>query len=165
MRRLAILLQVLLIGLLMPAAAVQSEDQMTARVLEVIDGDSIVVLTPGNTKAEIKLHGIDCPEEGQPFGDDARQFTSNQCLGKIIFYGLVGIDIYHRTIATVVLEDGRELNLELLKAGLAWHHQRYGEKPNYAQAEEEARKAGLGLWSDKDPTPPWEWRQQKRKKP
>ena len=163
MRRLSILLGVLLIGL-MPAA-VLSEDQIPARVVEVIDGDSIVVLTPGNTKVEIKLHGIDCPEEEQPFGEDARQFTSNQCLGKIILYGLVGIDIYHRTIATVTLEDGRELNLELLKAGLAWYHQSYGEKQHYAQAEAEARKSGLGLWSDKDPTPPWEWRRQKPKKP
>lgn len=164
MRPLSILLGVLLIGLLMPAATVVSEDQITARVLEVIDGDSLVVLTPGDTKIELKLHGIDCPEEGQPFGEDAKQFTSNQCLGKIILYGLVGIDIYHRTIARVVLEDGREMNLELLKAGLAWHAPSYGEKKNYAAAEEEARKAGLGLWSDPDPTPPWEWRQQKRKK-
>lgn len=163
MRHYAILVGVFLIGLA-PAAAI-SEDQMTARVLEVIDGDSLVVLTPGNMKVQIKLYGIDCPGTDQPFGEEAKQFTSNQCLGKIVFYWLVGIDIYHRTIARVTLEDGRELNLELLKAGLAWHHQSVIDKQNYALAEEEARKASIGLWSDKDPTPPWEWRRRKRETP
>ena len=64
----------------------------------------------------------------------------------------------------VYLESGKELNLEILKAGFAWHYKRYSKRQDYADAEEVARKAGIGLWANKDPTPPWEWRREKRKK-
>jgi endonuclease YncB( thermonuclease family) len=81
-----------------------------------------------------------------------------------IKYRIVGIDVFERTIAVVFLDDGKELNLALLKAGLAWHLKRQSDSQDYADAEEEARRAGIGLWADKEPTPPWEWRREKRRK-
>jgi len=152
-------LLILVINLTAVAAAA-SDDLMTARVVGVADGDSITVLTPGDSPVVIQLYGIDCPETGQPFGESAKQFTSNQCFGKIILYRIVGIDILERSIALVFLEDGKELNLEILKAGLAWHVERYANRQDYAEAEEEARNTGVGLWAQPDPTPPWEWRRE-----
>jgi endonuclease YncB( thermonuclease family) len=89
---------------------------------------------------------------------------SDLCLGKNINYRIFGIDIYNRIIATVYLDDGRELNLEILKAGFAWHYRRYSDRRDYADAEEQARRAGIGLWAGKDPTPPWQWRRERRGK-
>ena len=149
---------VVMIALLMASAA-HAEDLITARVVGVADGDSITVLTPDQHPVVIKLHGIDCPETGQPFGERAKQFTQNLCFGKIVLYRIVGIDIFEQTLAIVSLEDGRELNLALLEAGLAWHLQRHANRQDYEAAEQEARKAGVGLWAAPDPTPPWEWRQ------
>lgn len=163
MRLVSILVFLSLSGLISAAPAL-SDDLITTRVVDVIDGDSIIVLATGNKRIEIKLYDVDCPEQGQPFAEEAKQFISNQCLGQIILYRLVGIDIYNRTIATVYLEDGRDLNLALLKAGLAWYHQSHTSRQDYADAEKEARNAKIGLWADKDPTPPWEWREIKRKK-
>lgn len=161
MRRFSILAPLLLI---VPAALAiaQPDNLITARVVSVVDGDSILVLTPGNKQVELKLHGVDSPEEKQPFGEDAKQFTSQHCMGKIVLYRIVGIDIYERTISTVFLEDGRELNLELLRAGLAWHYDRYSNRQAYTDAEAQARKDGLGLWAEENPTPPWEWRLKQR---
>jgi micrococcal nuclease len=161
MRRFSILVGLLLLVTATIAIA-EPDNLITARVLDVPDGDSILILTPDNKQVEIKLFGIDCPEENQPFGEDAKQYTSQQCMGKIILYRIVGIDIYERMIATVFLEDGRELNLELLKAGLAWHYNRYSNSQAYTEAESQARKAGIGLWADENPTPPWEWQQKKQ---
>ena len=124
---------VVMIALLMASAA-HAEDLITARVVGVADGDSI-------------------------FGERAKQFTQNLCFGKIVLYRIVGIDIFEQTLAIVSLEDGRELNLALLEAGLAWHLQRHSNRQDYEAAEQEARKAGVGLWAAPDPTPPWEWRQ------
>ena len=90
---------------------------ITARVISVADGDSITVLAPGNMKLKIRLYGIGCPEGGQAFGRRAKQFTSTQCYRKTIQYREVDADRYGRTVATVYLEDGRELNLEIHKAG------------------------------------------------
>jgi micrococcal nuclease len=163
-QRFAVPILLLLISLFLAATALSNE-LMTARVIGVGDGDNITVLTPINNQIKIRLYGIDCPEEGQPFGMIAKQFTSGQCFGMTIQYRLMGIDRFDRTVATVFLEDGRELNLEILKAGFAWHAERYSKRQDYVDAEAEARKAGVGLWADPDPTPPWDWRRERRRKP
>ncbi len=152
-------LQILIIFTL--ATASSANDLITARVIGVADGDNIIVLTASNKRIIIKLVGIDCPEIGQAFAQEALQFTSNHCLGKTVTYRIFGIDIYNRIISTVYLEDGRELNLEILKAGYAWYYKRYSKRVDYADAENHAREAGIGLWAEKNPTPPWEWRREK----
>jgi endonuclease YncB( thermonuclease family) len=144
--------------------AVLADDLVTAKVVGVADGDSITVLAPGNQQVKIRLHGIDCPESGQAFGKQAKQFTSNQCFGKTITYRMMDIDRYGRTVATVYLDDGRELNLEIIKAGYAWHYRRYLDRQDYAEAEAQARVEKLGLWSDPHAKPPWEWRRDRRRK-
>ena len=161
MRRHITIVFLILIPLILVSTALCG-DLITARVVGVADGDSITVLAPGNRQVKIRLHGIDCPESGQAFGRKAKQFTSSQCFGTTIRYRQVDIDRYGRTVATVYLEDGTELNLAILKAGFAWHYRRYSDRQDYADAEEGARRAGIGLWADKDPTPPWEWRRERR---
>ena len=47
----------------------------TGRVVGVADGDTITVLHNGKGE-RIRLHGIDCPEKRQAFGNRAKQFTS-----------------------------------------------------------------------------------------
>ncbi len=153
----------ILIPLILVSTAL-SNDLITARVVGVTDGDSIKVLAPGNKQVKIRLHGIDCPEGGQAFGKKAKQFTSSQCYGTTIQYREVDTDRYGRTVATVYLVDGTELNLAILKAGFAWHYRRYSDRQDYADAEEEARRAGIGLWADPNAIPPWEWRRNKRRK-
>lgn len=44
-------------------------------VVGVIDGDTIEVLR-SQSRDRIRLHGIDCPEKGQAFGQKAKQATS-----------------------------------------------------------------------------------------
>ena len=52
------------------------------------------------------------------------------------------IDRYHRTVGEVILPDGRSLNLELVKAGLAWWYVPYAKHDSrLADAEAAARKA------------------------
>ena len=163
MRRLSISL-FLLLAVLVIAVPAHSDDMITVRVIGVTDGDNLTVIDADNKQVLIRLHGLDCPELGQPFGEQAKEFTSNLCFGKIIMYRMVGIDRFDRTIATVFLAEGLEVNLEILKAGYAWYHDRYDKRQDYADAEEKARQAGIGLWAEKDPMPPWDWRRQKRKK-
>ena len=162
-RRFGFPILLLLISLILAANAL-SNDLMAARVIRVTDGDNLTVIGPDNKQVLIRLHGLDCPELTQPFGENAKEFTSTLCFGKIIMYRMIGIDRFDRTIAAVFLEDGKELNLEILKAGLAWSNEQYAKRQDYADAEEEARKAGIGLWADKAPTPPWEWRKDRRPK-
>jgi micrococcal nuclease len=62
-----------------------------------------------------------------------------------------------------VFVDDLDVNLELVRRGLAWWYRQYSPKDKeLAPAEEEARKAKRGLWADAKPIPPWEWRKGRR---
>jgi endonuclease YncB( thermonuclease family) len=42
--------------------------------------------------------------------------------------------------------------------GMAWHYARYSKDAGLAAAQRDAQAAKRGLWADKAPVPPWEWR-------
>ena len=44
-------------------------------------------------------------------------------------------DRYKRLVARVVVEDGRDLGREMVRAGLAWHYVRYPRDPELARTE------------------------------
>lgn len=162
-RRFAVPILLLPISLILITTALPN-DLMTARVVSVTDGDNLTVIESDNKQVLIRLHGLDCPEGKQAYGKRAKQFTSSQRFGTTIRYREVDIDRYSRTVATVYLEDGTELNLAIPKAGLAWHYKRYSKRQDYTVAEEESRRAGIGLWQEPNAIPPWEWRRNKRRK-
>ncbi len=123
----------------------------------VSDGDTITVLHNGKGE-RIRLHGIDCPEKRQAFGNRAKQFTYNLVFAKTVSVQFVDRDRYGRTVGVVLLPDGRSLNRELVKAGFAWWYRRYApEDDTLKQLEQEARQAKRGLWADPHPVPPWQW--------
>jgi endonuclease YncB( thermonuclease family) len=101
---------------------------------------------------KIRLEGIDCPELGQDFGTRAKQFTSGMVFGKDVEVKEDNLDMYGRMVARIYVE-GKDLCLELVRAGLAWHYKHYSSDPVLAEAEEEARKAQKGLWSMPNPRP------------
>src|SRR5262245_6273988 len=132
------------------------------RVVGVSDGDTITVMHQGRGE-RVRLYGIDdAPERGQPFSNRAKQFVSDLCYHEEVRVEVKGQDRYQRTIAEVILPDGRILNYEIVKAGLAWWFRRYAPKdPTLEGLEFQARQARRGLWSDRDPVPPWEFRRNK----
>jgi micrococcal nuclease len=67
------------------------------------------------------------------------------------------VDRYGRTVARVFVDD-RDVSLELVEAGFAWHYKRYSSDLILAQAEIEARNAKAGLWADPHAIAPWAFR-------
>lgn len=67
------------------------------------------------------------------------------------------VDRYGRTVARIYV-GGTDLNFELVKAGLAWFYRQYSHDSQIAAAENAARRARVGLWSDPFPVPPWSFR-------
>jgi micrococcal nuclease len=64
-------------------------------------------------------------------------------------------DRYGRTVADVILPDGKSLNHELVRAGYAWWFRKYAPHDReLEQLEKEAREAKRGLWSDPHAIPP-----------
>ncbi len=66
-------------------------------------------------------------------------------------------DRWGRTIGHVLV-DGRDTNLLMLEAGMAWHYREYSKNTRLQRAEDDARAATKGLWADREPIAPWDWR-------
>ena len=145
---------VLILGLPLYAGA------YSGKVVAVLDGDTIEVLQRGKAD-RVRLQGIDCPEKGQAFGNKAKQFTAAMVMGKEVTVKTAGCDKYGRTLGTVLLPDGRNLNRELVRAGLAWWYRHYSADRSLGDLEAEARDAHRGLWQNPHPIPPWEYRREK----
>ncbi len=138
-------------------------DTLTGKVVKVADGDSITVLDNTNTQHRIRLQGIDAPERKQAFGNASRKHLANLVAGKKVTVKWAKRDRYGRIVGFVFV-DGKDIDLVQLKAGMAWFYRYYQKelsaenRKRYAQAEEQARSERRGLWRDKNPMPPWEWR-------
>lgn len=136
----------------------------TAKVIAISDGDTLTVLLEGNVQKKLRLAEVDCPESGQAFGKNSKQFTSNQVFGKIISFIDTDIDRYGRTIAKVYYDGGKYLSAELIKAGLGWWYYYYSKDKSLENLEKEAKIHKLGLWQDPNAIAPWEYRRQNREK-
>jgi micrococcal nuclease len=136
-----------------------SAAEYPARVIGITDGDTLTVLTGQKTQVKIRLAGIDAPESGQDFGTRAKQTASELAFGKIVTIIERDKDRYGRTVADVWLPDGRSLNREMVRNGLAWWYRKYAANDReLARLEADARLTKRGLWSQAEPKPPWEWR-------
>jgi micrococcal nuclease len=134
--------------------------QTEGKVVGVKDGDTIEVLVDGRAVV-VRFEHVDCPEigGGQPYGRVAKKFVSDLCFGKEVKLVSKGTkDRYGRLIAVVFTGDGVNVNLELVKNGLAWHYKKYSKNEDYAKAEILAREKRINIWSFAEPVAPWEWR-------
>lgn len=134
-------------------------------VVGVHDGDTVTIKKTDNTTVKIRLFGIDAPEMGQPFGNNAKQAMSGLVFGKQVGFSTNTTDRYGRVVSKLRLPDGRDAGAEMLRAGLAWHYVQYARKEKeYARLQADAKSAKLGLWKEPNPVPPWEWRRNEKSK-
>ena len=136
---------------------------LEGNVISVADGDTLTVLDEKKTQHKIRLQGIDAPEKYQAYGQKSKQSLSQLVFGRDVTVDFTKKDKYGRTVGKVFLNK-QDICLEQVRRGLAWHYKQYQvEQSNddqnlYAQAELTAKNQSIGLWKDKSPTPPWEYR-------
>ena len=131
-------------------------EEYNAKVIVVIDGDTLVVLH-NNAKVKIRLANIDAPEKDQPFGMDARQVMVEMADKKMAHIDSKAVDKYGRSIALVTV-GGLNVNEEMVKRGMAWDYSHYKPGRVYMALQSEAQQARRGLWSQHNPIAPWVWR-------
>jgi micrococcal nuclease len=146
------------------ARAQVPQGRLEGEVVTVLDGDTIDVMHGGGA-VRVRLAGIDCPEKRQPFGKKAKQRVADLVFDKKVSVDVAAEDRYGRKVGVVTLPDFGSLNELLVREGLAWWYRRYSEDTRLGALEAEARAARRGLWTDPHPTPPWEWRLQRKRKP
>lgn len=126
-------------------------------VVGVHDGDTLNLLIAGNQIVKIRLAQIDGPESDQAFGQRSRQSLSDMVFKKAVGVEKESVDRYGRTVGTVFVGD-LDVNREQVKRGMAWAYRKYLHDQTLLQVEAIARQSKIGLWSDPNPVPPWEFR-------
>ncbi|SHM91271.1 Endonuclease YncB, thermonuclease family [Chryseobacterium carnipullorum] len=138
--------------------------QTAAKVVGISDGDTITVLLDGNVQKKLRLAEVDCPEKKQPFGKNAKQFTSDQVFAKKIRFTETKKDRYGRSIAKVYYDNGKYLSAEIIKAGYGWWYYSYSKDADLGKMQETAKARKRGLWQDKKAVSPWDFRKEQRGK-
>lgn len=138
-----------------------SQELLKGKVVKISDGDTMTVLDSLNQQHRIRLHGIDSPEKGQDYYQVAKDYAGQLCFQKQVEVAILDYDHYKRAIGKIYV-DGLEVNLSLLKVGLAWHFTQFDQSEEYALAEAEAKLNKMNIWSLKTVTAPWEFRKIKR---
>ena len=104
---------------------------------------------------------IDAPEMSMPFS-----FASKQELHRLIYKKNVRVfvhnkDQYNRLVGTVYINNAN-VNLYMVRKGLAWVYHKYAREVVYYMAEQKAQEEQIGIWSTKNkPMEPWVFRQNK----
>lgn len=168
----------LLFAWLSLASCAAGAQTLEGLVIGIADGDTLTVLDAARNSHRIRLLGIDAPEHGQAFGERSKQSLAQLAFRKPVSVDWRERDAYGRILGRVRVAhpDCRradcpktlDANLAQLERGLAWWNRKFadgqfpGDAERYARAEREARAAGAGLWSERNPVPPWRWRHANR---
>lgn len=136
------------------------------------DGDTLAFRMDSGERADVRLAGIDAPEKRQAWGKPSAQELS-ALAGQRALLVWKKTDRYGRIVGKVMAGKGcskehretcADAGLRQVKLGLAWHYKKYEkeqdarDRAGYGRAEEEARRAHLGLWSIPEPVAPWDFR-------
>ncbi|RYG47810.1 nuclease [bacterium] len=146
------------LSLLILAVPLLASAQETVRVVGISDGDTVRVLTKDKRELKVRLNGIDAPEKTQAFGEKSRQWLAGKVFGKDVQLKSDGLDRYGRTLGTILVGDVN-INLQSVKNGWSWWYRQYAAKRTDLQAaEQSARAAKVGIWSQPGAIEPWNYR-------
>lgn len=133
---------------------------LSGTVVYVPDGDGLTVHTTVEC-VTVRLWGIDAPEIMQRYGEASCAYLYGLCNGQEVRLIVRGRDRYKRTIGDVYLADGSRLAEVMIRAGCAWWYREYApHESKLKELEKVARAEHVGLWRERNPTPPWEFRNQ-----
>lgn len=165
-----------LVTLVLLTATLAAASELRGVIVGVTDGDTITILEASKQQHRIRITGIDAPEKGQAFGERSKQNLSAMAFQKDVRLECRKTDRFKRKVCKVWVQPadcltcGKTLDVGHAQviAGLAWWYRAYAKEQSfddqgrYESAEDEARLRKQGLWRDKEPVPPWEWRRKQR---
>ena len=136
-------------------------------IINVVDGDTVHLLNDNQEKLKVRLHHIDAPELDQSYGKESKFALEQLILNKKVTVISDKKDKYKRLLGVISLDEV-DVNLEMIKAGAAWHFKKYAKFDQaqdqyliYDDNEHQAKLKKIGLWKEKAISP-WLWRKNKK---
>ena len=154
----------ILITILIMFPLLLSAQVLKGRAVGITDGDTFTLLVNGNEQVKIRIDGIDAPEKKQAFGNRAKEYLSGMIWEQELTVNVTKKDKWKRSIGKVSTPEIQDVGLEMIKAGCAWQYREYTNDASYAEAERLARESKKGLWLDKNPIRPQDFRKEHRNK-
>jgi micrococcal nuclease len=147
-----------LVGLFL-SGSLWAQENEAVKVYSIDDPNHLIVIARNGQKIKISWWGIDCPSYAQPQGSEVYQYLRHHVKGKKVQLEILGRNAKGVLLVKISLADGRVVNEELLRLGLAWAAERTSHNP-YLELQEQAHAAGIGLWQEETPISPWAFRRQ-----
>ena len=145
----------------MPLAA-----SLLCLVVAISDGDTLTARcgAPGAyQQVKVRIAAIDAPESRQAFGQKSRQHLAQLCFRQRATLQPVDEDSYGRMVAQVRC-GGTDVATAQVRAGMAWVYTPYASGyPHLAPLQRSAQAQHAGLWSQKRPLAPWDYRHRHRR--
>jgi micrococcal nuclease len=135
--------------------------EIPVTIQSVKDGDTLSVMYY-ELPLTVRMEHIDAPEKKQLRGPEAAAALRALTVGKTATLNFETQDRYGRYVGIIMI-NGKNINAEMVRLGWAWWYHSYSDDGHYQQLEATARKGRLGVWADKAPTAPWDWRRNKVK--
>lgn len=154
--------------LIFSAQAAFSQMKLDGKVVEIIDGKTIVIEVPiTKNRFTAELEYIEVPEPGQQLSQAVKEHLQKLLLGKNVnFNARIMMDT--KLIGKVFLDE-IDISQQLLRDGAAWYavlekgsHDK-GESENYQILEAQAKLEKRGVWGVANLKPAWEFRAEKGK--
>ncbi len=146
----------IILALLCGIAFTAQAETFSAKVIVVMDGDTVMVLRDGQ-KLKVRLANIDAPEKDQAFGQQSRDSLQELVGKKQVQIDSQAVDQYGRIVGLISV-DRFNVNQEQVKRGMAWEYSHYHSDKTYIGLQSEAQQARRGLWMQSSPQAPWQWR-------
>ena len=130
---------------------------VSGKVIRVSDGDTILIQS-GSQKIRVRMYGIDAPELKQKYGEESKKYLEKRIIDKNVDIKVINQDQYGRKVGKVFYKN-KDINLEMLETGNAWFYEYHAKhEKDYRKAFKNAKEQKLGLWKDKNPQNPRNFR-------
>lgn len=132
-----------------------------ADVKFIIDGDTFEIQPHGSEDTmRVRLYGVDAPERGQEYGGIAQYLMQKNLLNQTVDVRIMQTAHKGREVAMLWLQNGDNVNLNMVKDGLAWSSIQYNDEYALAilDAEINSKVNKVGLWSRNKPEQPYLYR-------
>jgi len=147
---------------LVMANAAFAQSRIGGRVVEIIDGKTVVIEMQNRSRIVAELQYIEVPEAGQPLNQIAKEHLHALVFDRKVEFRARGL----RQTVTVgqLLLKGVDISQQMIRDGAAWYAvldksgQEAAESEIYQSNEAQAKSEKRGVWSTENLKPSWEIR-------
>ena len=140
------------VSLVVCVSALAQKMVFQARVIDVIDGSTVVVETQSKTNFVVKCQATSVPQPAEPYADYSRQRLSDLVRRQMVSVEYIGRNADGQLLGTIYLNE-EDVCRDQIAVGLAWfdpqapNNLKTSTRELYARSEEQARKSGAGVWT------------------